>query len=206
MAELLKIYPENPNPKAIQKVVDVLRKGGLIIYPTDTVYGLGCDITNVKALERIAKIKGVKLERSNFSFICHDLSNLSDYVTQIETPIFKLLKRSLPGPYTFILPGANTLPYPFKKKKTVGIRVPDDPIALEIVRVLGNPIVSTSIHDEDEIIEYTTDPELIFEKWSSKVEMVIDGGFGDNQPSTVIEVNRSEITIIREGKGSIDIF
>jgi len=206
MAELLKIYPENPNPKAIQKVVDVLRKGGLIIYPTDTVYGLGCDITNVKALERIAKIKGVKLERSNFSFICHDLSNLSDYVTQIETPIFKLLKRSLPGPYTFILPGANTLPYPFKKKKTVGIRVPDDLIALEIVRVLGNPIVSTSIHDEDEIIEYTTDPELIFEKWNTKVDMVIDGGFGDNQPSTVIEVNKSEITIIREGKGSIDIF
>jgi len=206
MAELLKIYPENPNPKAIQKVVDVLRKGGLIIYPTDTVYGLGCDITNVKALERIAKIKGVKLERSNFSFICHDLSNLSDYVTQIETPIFKLLKRSLPGPYTFILPGANTLPYPFKKKKTVGIRVPYDPIALEIVRVLGNPIVSTSIHDEDEIIEYTTDPELIFEKWNTKVDMVIDGGFGDNQPSTVIEVNKSEITIIREGKGSIDIF
>ena len=206
MAELLKIYPENPNPKAIQKVVDVLRKGGLIIYPTDTVYGLGCDITNVKALERIAKIKGVKLDRSNFSFICHDLSNLSDYVTQIETPIFKLLKRSLPGPYTFILPGANTLPYPFKKKKTVGIRVPDDPIALEIVRVLGNPIVSTSIHDEDEILEYTTDPELIFEKWNTKVDMVIDGGFGDNQPSTVIEVNRSEITIIREGKGSIDIF
>jgi tRNA threonylcarbamoyl adenosine modification protein (Sua5/YciO/YrdC/YwlC family) len=206
MAELLKIYPENPNPKAIQKVVDVLRKGGLIIYPTDTVYGLGCDITNVKALERIAKIKGVKLDRSNFSFICHDLSNLSDYVTQIETPIFKLLKRSLPGPYTFILPGANSLPYPFKKKKTVGIRVPDDPIALEIVRALGNPIVSTSIHDEDEILEYTTDPELIFEKWSSKVEMVIDGGFGDNQPSTVIEVHGTEITVIREGKGSIDIF
>ena len=194
MAELLKIYPENPNPKAIQKVVDVLRKGGLIIYPTDTVYGLGCDITNVKALERIAKIKGVKLDRSNFSFICHDLSNLSDYVTQIETPIFKLLKRSLPGPYTFILPGANSLPYPFKKKKTVGIRVPDDPIALEIVRALGNPIVSTSIHDEDEILEYTTDPELIFEKWNSKVEMVIDGGFGDNQPSTVIEVHGTEIT------------
>jgi len=200
MAELLKIYPENPNPKAIQKVVDVLRKGGLIIYPTDTVYGLGCDITNVKALERIAKIKGVKLDRSNFSFICHDLSNLSDYVTQIETPIFKLLKRSLPGPYTFILPGANSLPYPFKKKKTVGIRVPDDPIALEIVRALGNPIVSTSIHDEDEILEYTTDPELIFEKWNSKVEMVIDGGFGDNQPSTVIEVHGTEITVIREGK------
>lgn len=206
MAELLKIYPENPNPKAIKKVVETLQKGGLVIYPTDTVYGLGCDITNVKALERIAKIKGVKLERSNFSFICHDLSNLSDYVTQIETPIFKLLKRTLPGPYTYILPGASTLPHPFKKKKTVGIRVPNNSIALEIVESLGNPIVSTSIHDEDEILEYSTDPELIYEKWGSKVDLVIDGGYGDNQPSTVIEVNGTEVSIIREGKGSIDLF
>ena len=206
MAELLKIYPENPNPKALQKVVEILKKGGLVIYPTDTVYGLGCDITNIKALERIAKIKGIKLERSNFSFICYDLSNLSDYVTQIETPIFKLLKRTLPGPYTFILPGANTLPHPFKKKKTVGIRIPDNSIALGIVEALGNPIVSTSIHDEDEILEYTTDPELIYEKWSSKVDLVIDGGYGDNQPSTVIEVKGTEVSLIREGKGSIDLF
>ena len=206
MAEFLKIYPENPNPKAIQKVVETLRKGGLIIYPTDTVYGLGCDITNVKALDRIAKIKGVKLERSNFSFICHDLSNLSDYVTQIETPIFKLLKRTLPGPYTYILPGASTLPHPFKKKKTVGIRIPDNSIALEIVKSLGNPIVSTSIHDDDEILEYSTDPELIYEKWNSKVDLVIDGGYGDNQPSTVIEINGTELSVIREGKGSIDLF
>ena len=206
MAELLKIYPENPNPKAIEKVVEVLKRGGLIIYPTDTVYGLGCDITNVKALERVAKIKGVKLERSNFSFICHDLSNLSDYVTQIETPIFKLLKRTLPGPYTFILPGANTLPHPFKKKKTVGIRIPDNSIALEIVEALGNPIVSTSIRDDDEILEYTTDPELIFEKWNAKVDLVIDGGYGGNQPSTVVEVNGTEISIIREGKGNVDQF
>ena len=206
MSELVKIYPENPNPKAIQKVVETLKKGGLIIYPTDTVYGLGCDITNVKALDRIAKIKGVKLERSNFSFICHDLSNLSDYVTQIETPIFKLLKRTLPGPYTYILPGASTLPHPFKKKKTVGIRIPDNSIALEIVKSLGNPIVSTSIHDDDEILEYSTDPELIHEKWNSKVDLVIDGGYGDNQPSTVIEVNGTELSVIREGKGSIDLF
>ena len=206
MAELLKIFPENPNPKAIKKVIEVLKKGGLIIYPTDTVYGLGCDITNVKALERIAKIKGIKLERSNFSFICHDLSNLSDYVTQIDTSTFKLLKRTLPGPYTFVLPGASTLPHPFKKKKTVGIRIPDNSIALEIVKSLGNPIVSTSIHDEDELLEYTTDPELIFEKWSSKVDLVIDGGYGDNTPSTVVEVKDSEITILREGKGTIDIF
>jgi tRNA threonylcarbamoyl adenosine modification protein (Sua5/YciO/YrdC/YwlC family) len=206
MAEFLKIYPENPNPKAIQKVVETLKKGGLIIYPTDTVYGLGCDITNMKALDRIARIKGVKLERSNFSFICHDLSNLSDYVTQIETPIFKLLKRTLPGPYTYILPGASTLPHPFKKKKTVGIRIPDNSIALEIVKSLGNPIVSTSIHDDDEILEYSTDHELIHEKWNSKVDLVIDGGYGDNQPSTVIEVNGTELSVIREGKGSIDLF
>ena len=206
MSELLKIYTENPNPKAIQKVVETLKKGGLIIYPTDTVYGLGCDITNMKALDRIAKIKGVKLERSNFSFICHDLSNLSDYVTQIETPIFKLLKRTLPGPYTYILPGASTLPHPFKKKKTVGIRIPDNSIALEIVKSLGNPIVSTSIHDDDEILEYSTDPELIHEKWNSKVDLVIDGGYGDNQPSTVIEVNGTELRVIREGKGSVDLF
>ena len=206
MAEFLKIYPENPNTKAIQKVVETLKNGGLIIYPTDTVYGLGCDITNVKALDRIAKIKGVKLERSNFSFICYDLSNLSDYVTQIETPIFKLLKRTLPGPYTYILPGASTLPHPFKKKKTVGIRIPDNSIALEIVKSLGNPIVSTSIHDDDEILEYSTDPELIYEKWNSKVDLVIDGGYGDNQPSTVIEVSGTEISVIREGKGSVDLF
>jgi tRNA threonylcarbamoyl adenosine modification protein (Sua5/YciO/YrdC/YwlC family) len=206
MAELLKIFPENPNPKAIKKVIEVLKKGGVIIYPTDTVYGLGCDITNLKALERIAKIKGIKLERSNFSFICQDLSNLSDYVTQIDNSTFKLLKRTLPGPYTFILPGASTLPHPFKKKKTVGIRIPDNTIALEIVKSLGNPIVSTSIHDEDVLLEYTTDPELIFEKWSSKVDLVIDGGYGDNTPSTVVEVKDSEITILREGKGTIDIF
>ena len=186
MAELLKIFPENPNPKALKKVIEVLKKGGLIIYPTDTVYGLGCDITNIKALEKIAKLKGLKLERSNFSFICNDLSNLSDYVTQIDTPTFKLLKRALPGPYTFILPGASTLPHPFKKRKTVGIRIPDNSIVLEIVKMLGNPIVSTSIRDDDELLEYTTDPELIYEKWNSKVDLVIDGGYGDNQPSTIV--------------------
>lgn len=206
MAQFIKIYKENPNPKEIKKVVEVLKKGGLIIYPTDTVYGLGCDITNNKALERIAKIKGVKLEKANFSFICHDLSNLSDYVKQIETTTFKILKRALPGPYTFILPGAKTLPVAFKKKKTVGIRVPDNDIALEIVQQLGNPIVSTSIHDEDEILEYTTDPELILEKWDSLVDLVIDGGYGDNVASTIIDFSEGEEPIVvREGKGSLDI-
>ncbi len=205
MSQLVKIYEENPNLKQIEKVVCVLRKGGLIIYPTDTVYGLGCDITNTKALEKIARIKGVKLEKSKFSFICNDLSHLSDYVKQIDTPTFKLLKRALPGAYTFILEGSSNLPKVFKKKKTVGIRVPDNNIAREIVKLLGNPIVSTSIYDEDEVIEYTTDPELIYEKWKDKVALVIDGGYGDNKASTVIDLSKGEPKIIREGKGSLDI-
>ncbi|MFK5879399.1 MAG: L-threonylcarbamoyladenylate synthase [Flavobacteriaceae bacterium] len=205
MSQLIKIYSENPNPKEIDKVVAVLKKGGLVIYPTDTVYGLGCDITNTKALERIARIKGVKLEKANLSFICNDLSHLSDYVRQIDTPTYKILKRALPGPYTFILPGNNNLPKAFKKKKTVGIRVPDNSIAQAIVSALGNPIVSTSIHDDDEMIEYTTDPELIFEKWASKVDVVIDGGYGDNHASTVIDLTDDEPVVVREGKGSLDI-
>lgn len=205
MAQLIKIYPDKPSEAAIAKVVKVLQDGGLVIYPTDTVYGLGCDITNSRALEKIAKIKGVKLEKANFSFICHDLSNLSDYVKQIDTSTFKLLKRALPGPYTFILPGNNNLPKEFKKKTTVGIRIPDNSIALEIVRQLGNPIVSTSIRDEDEVIEYTTDPELIFEKWQNLVDIVIDGGYGDNVGSTIIDVSGYEPIVVREGKGSLDI-
>ncbi len=205
MAQFIKIYEDKPNDAAIAKVVKVLKDGGLVIYPTDTVYGLGCDITNAKALERIAKIKGVKLEKANFSFICHDLSHLSDYVKQIDTATFKLLKRALPGPYTFILPGNNNLPKEFKKKTTVGIRIPNNSIALEIVRQLGNPIVSTSIHDEDEVIEYTTDPELIFEKWQNLVDMVIDGGYGDNIGSTIVDLSDHEPVVVREGKGSLDI-
>src|SRR5690606_33656303 len=200
-----KIYPQNPNPAAVEKVVKILRDGGLVIYPTDTVYGLGCDITNTKALERIAKIKGVKLEKANFSFVCSDLSNLSDYVRQIDTATFKILKRALPGPYTFILPGNNNLPKEFKKKSTVGIRVPDNSIALEIVRQLGNPIVSTSIHDDDEVLEYSTDPELIFEKWQNLIDAVVDGGYGDNVPSTIIDLSGYEPVVVREGKGSIDV-
>ncbi len=205
MAQFIKIYPENPNPKEIQKAVKILKEGGLIIYPTDTVYGLGCDITNSKALERIAKIINIKLEKANFSFICNDLSHISDYVKQIDTSTFKILKRALPGPYTFILPGNNDLPKEFRKKKTVGIRVPANNIALEIVKLLGNPIISTSIHDDDEVIEYSTDPELIFEKWQNKVDLVIDGGYGDNVASTIIDLSGHEPEVIREGKGSLDI-
>lgn len=205
MASFIKLYEENPNPKQIAEVVKVLKNGGLVIYPTDTVYGLGCDITNNKALARLAKIKGVKLEKANWSFICKDLSNLSDYVRQIDSSVFKLLKRCLPGPFTFILPGNNKLPSVFKKKKTVGIRVPSNQICHDLVEALGNPIISTSIRDEDEILEYTTDPELILEKWDKLVDVVIDGGYGDNTPSTIVNVTDGVPEIIREGKGDVGL-
>jgi len=205
MAQLIRIFEENPNEKELDKIVKILKKGGLIIYPTDTVYGLGCDITNAKAMEKIAKIKGVKLNKANFSFVCYDLSNLSDYVRQINSSTFKTLKRNLPGPYTFILPGNNNLPKSFKNKSTVGIRIPDNNIIRELVKKLGNPIVSTSIYDEDDLIEYTTDPELIYEKWGNTVDVVIDGGYGDNVPSTIVDLSEEgEVIVLREGKGSID--
>ena len=205
MGTFIKLYEENPNPEEIKKVVSILKKGGLIIYPSDSVYALGCDITNYKALEKVARIKGVKLDKANFSFVCESISNISNYITNISTPIFKMLKRALPGPYTFILPGNNNLPKAFKKKKEVGIRVPNNEIVLAIVRELGNPIISTSIYDEDEIVEYTTDPELIYEKWEHLIDLVIDGGYGGNIPSTVINLCGDEPKLIREGKGSLEI-
>ena len=205
MAEFIKIYEENPNSKDVKRVVDIISKGGLVIFPSDTVYALGCDIKNTRALERVAKLKGVKLEKANFSFVCKDLSNLSDYVRQISSTTFKILKRALPGPYTFILPGNNNLPNVFKKKKEVGIRVPANSIVQAIVQELGNPIISTSIYDEDEVIEYTTDPELIYEKWGHLVEVIVDGGYGDNIPSTVIDLTGEEPVLLREGKGSLEI-
>lgn len=205
MAELIKLYEENPSPEKIKKIVEVLKNGGIIIYPTDTVYGMGCDITNARALERVAQLKNVQLEKTNFSFICDSLSNLSDYARQIDSATFKILKRALPGPYTFILQGNNNLPGVFRKKKTVGIRVPDNSIARMIVEELGNPIVSTSIYDDDEVIEYTTDPELILEKWDKLVDVVIDGGYGGNTPSTVIDLTSGEPVLIREGKGDLTI-
>ena len=204
MAQLIRIFEENPNEREIERVVQVLKQGGLIIYPTDTVYGLGCDITNTKAMEKVAKLKGVKLNKANFSFICHDLSNLSDYVKQIDTPTYKILKKSLPGPFTFILPSNTNLPKSFKGKKTVGIRIPDNNIIRELVKALGNPIVSTSIYDEDDLLEYTTDPELIFEKWQNNVDIVINGGYGGNIPSTVVDLSDGEVVVIREGKGDAD--
>ncbi|MBV2247258.1 MAG: threonylcarbamoyl-AMP synthase [Lentimicrobium sp.] len=199
---LLKVYPENPNPRHIHTVVECLMDGGIIIYPTDTVYGLGCDIFKSKAVERIALIKGIKAEKSNFSFICDDLSQLSDYSKPIPNEVFKLMRKNLPGPFTFILNASNNVPKLIQsKKKTVGIRIPDNNIPRVIVKELGHPIMSTSIHDDDEIIEYTTDPELIYEKYSNLVDIVIDGGYGDNEPSTVIDCTGPEPLIIREGKG-----
>jgi tRNA threonylcarbamoyl adenosine modification protein (Sua5/YciO/YrdC/YwlC family) len=205
MATFLKIYPENPNPKQVSKAVEIIRNGGLVIYPSDTVYALGCDINNKAALEKVARLKGLKLEKANFSFVCKDLSHLSDFVKQIDNSTFKILKRSLPGPYTFILPAGNNLPTAFRKKKEIGIRVPDNAIVQAIVDQLGHPIISTSIRDEDEIIEYTTDPELIYEKWQDLVDLVIDGGYGGNVASTIIDLTSGEPELIREGKGSLEI-
>ena len=199
---LIKIYPENPNPKDIRMVVDVLQNGGIIVYPTDTVYGLGCDITNAKAVEKVARYKNVKVEKSNFSFICSDLSHLSDFSKPVSNQLFKLLKYYLPGPFTFILNANSNVPKYFKgKKKTVGVRIPDSPIIREIVRVLGNPIMSTSIHDEDEIVEYSTDPELIHEKFKEIADLVIDGGYGDNIPSTIVDCTEEVPVVVRQGKG-----
>ncbi len=201
---LVKLFNENPNLREILKIVEVLRNGGLIIYPTDTVYGLGCDITNAKAVEKVARIKGVKVEKNNFSFICSDLSHISDYTKPISSSVFKLMKKNMPGPFTFILDANNNLPKYFKLKKTVGIRVPDNNIIREIVKELGNPILSTSVYDDDEIVEYTTDPELIHEKYQEIADIVIDGGFGELTPSTIVDCTGDEIVIVREGKGVLE--
>jgi len=200
-----KIYPENPNPKEIDRVVEILQNGGVIIYPTDTVYGLGCDITKGKAIERVAQIKGLRPDKTNFSFIVYDLSHLSDYTRPIDNTIYKLMKRNLPGPFTFILEASNNVPKILKsKKKTVGIRIPDNPIILEIIRVLGNPILTTSVHSGDVILDYTTDPELIHEDMGHLVDLVIDGGFGNNVPSTIVDCTGPEIQILRQGLGILE--
>jgi len=198
----IKLYNENPDLRQIIKVVDVLKNGGVVIYPTDTVYGMGCDITNVKAIEKIAQIKGVNIKKANFSFIFHDLSHLSEYTLAINSNIFKVLKRNLPGAFTFILKANNKIPKLFKNnKKTIGIRIPDNNIIREIVKELGNPILTTSVYDNDEVLEYTTDPELIYENYENSVDVVINGGYGNNIPSTIVDCSNDEIEIIREGKG-----
>jgi len=203
----IKLYNENPNTRDILKVVEVLQQGGIIIYPTDTLYGMGCDITNTRAVEQVARLKGINIEKSNFSFICSDLSHLSVYARPISNHVFKIVKKNIPGPFTFIFEASGNVPKYFKgKKKTVGIRVPDNNIIREIVRELGNPILSTSIHDEDEMSEYTTNPELIYEKFKDITDLVIDGGSGKLMPSTVVDLTSGEPVIIRQGKGQLIVF
>lgn len=201
----IRLYEENVNVKQLDQVVDCLKKGGVIIYPTDTVYAFGADMYNSKAIEKISRLKKIS-ESANYSIICHDLSNLSDYTLQISNDIFRMMKRALPGPYTFILKANNQVPKLFhSKKKTIGIRVPDNAIARAIVEALGNPIISSSIHDDDEVIEYTTDPDLIYERYGGQIDLLVDGGFGDNEASTVLDCTGDEIEILREGKGDLSI-
>lgn len=203
---LIRIYPENPNPKHIRQVVDLLDVGGIIIYPTDTVYAMGCDIKANKSIDKIARFKGLNPENPDLSLIFHDMSQLSEYTIIRDNTIFKLLKRNLPGPFTFIVRANNQIPKLFKnKKKTVGIRIPDNPIVLELVRALGRPIITTSIHDPDEIIEYTTDPELIQEKYREFADIVIDGGYGKNEASTIVDCTGDEPEIIRQGLGILEL-
>ncbi len=201
----IKLYPENPDARHIKTIVDCLNGGGIIIYPTDTVYGLGCNIFKQKSVERVAQIKGIRVDKANFSFICSDLKHISDFTKPLSNNVYKLMRKALPGPFTFILNANNNVPKLFQnKKKTVGIRIPDNNIILEIVRELGNPILTTSIYDEDDIIEYTTDPELIYEKYKDIVDIVIDGGYGDNEPSTVVDCTDDFLSVIRQGKGILE--
>ncbi|MDD4922477.1 MAG: L-threonylcarbamoyladenylate synthase [Bacteroidales bacterium] len=199
---LIKLYEENPNARVIQKIANALREGGLIIYPTDTVYAIGCDIFHARAVEKICKLKNEDPRKANLSFICPDLSQLSEYA-KVDTPTFKLLKRNLPGPFTFILNGSNRLPKLFKQKSTVGIRIPDNNIVQSIVLELGNPLMSMTLHDVDDQIEYTTDPELIDERYGNLVDMVIDGGIGGIVHSTIIDCTLEEIQVVRQGKGTL---
>jgi len=203
---LLKIHPETPGQRQVQKAVEILRNGGVIIFPTDTVYGLGCDVFNHKAAERVARLKGINLEKANFSFICHNMSQLSDYARHLSNSTFKLMKQYLPGPYTFILPASSNVPRIFRnKKKTIGIRIPDNKIIMEIVRELGNAVLTTSIHDEDTVLDYTTDPDLIYDHYHNRVDALIHGGYGNNVPSTVIDCTGELPVVIRQGIGELDI-
>ena len=203
---LLKIHPDNPDERKIKQVVECLKDGGVIIFPTDTIYGLGCNIHNHKAVEKVCQIKGVKLEKSNFSFICFDLADISDFTKPFDRNVYKLMKSSLPGPYTFILNANNNVPNLFKfKKKTIGIRVPDNNIARVIVKELGNPVMSTSLHNDDNFTEYHSDPELIFEQYENLVDIVIDGGVGGTEVSTIIDCTDEIPTLIRKGKGIVDL-
>ena len=203
MAKSIKIYPDNPQENLLDEAVKVLRNGGLIIYPSDTVYALGCDINNIKAMEKLAQLKKTKLEKSTFSIICNDLSHLSTFSKPIDTSVFRILKNNIPGPFTWIMQANKNLPLAYKGHKTVGIRVPDHQVPQLLVEKLGNPIASTSIKDDDQVLEYSTDPELIAERYDKTVELVIDSGYGENVPSTIVDLTGSEPDIIRQGKGTL---
>ncbi len=198
----VKIYPDNPNMKEIDRIVKILRDGGTIIYPTDSVYAMGCDALNVRGVEKIYKYRGIEAQKALLSIICSDLSNISEYA-RVNNNQFKILKKNLPGPFTFILEASNRLPKLYKTRKTVGIRIPDNSIVQAIVEQLGNPLLTASVKDEDEVIEYTTDPELIFEKYQNQVDAVIDGGYGNNEPTTVVDITGDEPEILRQGIGEL---
>lgn len=202
---LLQIHPKNPNPRHIKMILECLNDDGVIIFPTDTIYGIGCSINSSKAFERIAQIKGVRKEKANFSFIFHDLSMLSQFTKPINNDLYKLMKRNLPGPFTFIVEANNNIPKLFQsKKKTIGIRIPEQPIITNIVRELGSPIMTTSILDEDEISGFLTDPEEIYDRYKDRVDLILDGGYGDNQESTIVDCTDNDIVVLRQGKGILD--
>lgn len=204
-AELIRLYEQSPDQKKIEQVVNLLRNGGIVIYPTDTVYGIGCDINNQRAIEKVCKIKGINPKKHNFSIICADLGNIASYTRVISKPVFKMMKKGLPGPFTFILEASNLVPKMLhSNKKTIGIRVPAHVIPRLLVEGLRNPILTTSIRDEDDVIEYSTDPELIFEKYQNLVDLVIDGGYGQNVASTVLDCTGDEVVIIRQGLGKFE--
>jgi tRNA threonylcarbamoyl adenosine modification protein (Sua5/YciO/YrdC/YwlC family) len=206
-AEILKIHPENPEARKIERAVNVFKDGGIVIYPTDTIYGIGCDLMNRKAVERLCKILDIKPHKLNLSFICKDLSQISEYVRKMETPQFKLLKKSLPGPFTFIFESSTKVPKILDtNKKTVGVRIPDHQITLALVEALGNPFITSSIKSEDKIKEYTTDPEEIYQDYKQQVDLVIDGGPGGNVPSTVVDCISNDVQVLRQGLGDIEKF
>lgn len=199
---LIKLYNPNPNIRDVQKIVNILKEGGVIVYPTDTVYAMGCDALNVRAVERICKIKGINPQKTNLSIICYDLSNISEYA-KVNNSVFKLMKKNLPGPFTFILNATTNLPKIYKNRKEVGIRIPDNAIIRTLVQELGNPILTTSVHDKDDLLEYSTDPELIEEDYGDIVDVVVDGGYGGLSPSTIVDCTGGDIEIIRQGKGML---
>ncbi len=204
---LLRVNHASPHPEDISTIAEILKNDGVIIYPTDTVYSMGCDITSQKAIEKLCRLKNIKPEKANFSFVCSNLSHLSNYTKPISNSVFRIMKKSLPGPYTFILEANNNVPKLLKQnKKTVGIRVPDNNICNHIVNALGNPIITTSLHNvNDEILDYFTDPEMIYNEYAKKVDLVIDGGFGNLYPSTVIDCSGTEPIVLREGLGTLDV-